>query len=200
MSNLGLNKADFDFLKKIRENKNNSYFDTSSYLNKETDKSPFTLGGKTDLFDVGFNREDLFDFSKYKKEKNNKVEVMGGEEDKGKSFLGKAMDNYKAYLEATKENKSEEDKDRDLIRELAGQSNLTQQFGDMTKGFGTEVAKGLIAYQPPSPNQQMFIPGEKAQGKSLGQRFAGGLAGLGQGLMTGVPGGGYFGAISGFFG
>ncbi len=181
-----------------REDKN--IFNTSSYLNKETNKSPFSLGTKTDLFDVGFNRQDLFDFSKYKKEKDNKVEVMGGEEDKGKSFLGKQIDNYKAYLEATKENKSEEDKDRDLIRELAGKSNLTQQFGDMSKGFGTEVAKGLIAYQPPSPNQQMFIPGEKAQGKSLVQRFAGGLAGLGQGLMTGVPHGGAFGFASGFFG
>ena len=177
------------------------YFNTSSssYLNKETDKSPFNLGGKTDLFNFGFNRDDLFDFSKYKKnEKVNNAQVMGGEEDKGKSFLGKQMDNYKAYLEATKENKSEEDKDRDLIRELAGQSNLTQQFGDMSKGFGTEVAKGLIAYQPPSPNQQMFIPSEKAQGKSLVQRFAGGIAGLGQGLLTGVPHGGAFGFASGF--
>ena len=198
---MGLNKADYDFLKKIK-NKNNSYFDTSSYLNKETDKSPFTLGGKTDLFstEIGFNREDLFDFSKYKKnEQVNNAQVMGGEEDKGKSFLGKQMDNYKAYLEATKEDKSEEDKDRDLIRELAGQSNLTQQFGDMSKGFGTEVAQGLIAYQPPSPNQQMFIPGEKG-GKSLGQRLAGAAVGLGKGLMTGVPHGGAFGAVSGFFG
>ena len=182
-----------------RDDKN--YFNTSSYLNKETAKSPFNLGGKTELFDVDFNREDLFDFNKYKKnEKENKAEVMGGEGDKGKSFLGKQMDNYKAYLEATKEDKSEEDKDRDLIRELAGQSNLTQQFGDMSKGFGTEVAKGLIAYQPPSPNQQMFIPGEKATGKSLVQRFAGGIAGLGKGLMTGTPHGGAFGFASGFFG
>ena len=197
---MGLNKADYDFLKKIRENKNNSYFDTSSYLDKETNKPPFTLGSKTDLFDVGFNREDLFDFSKYKKnEKVSNAQVMGGEEDKGKSFLGKQMDNYKAYLEATKENKSEEDKDRDLIRELAGQSNLTQEFGDMAKGFSTEVAQGLNIYQPSSPNQQMFIPGEKG-GKSLGQRLAGAAVGLGQGLLTGVPHGGAFGAVSGFFG
>ena len=168
-----------------------SYFDTSSYLNKETNKSPFTLG----------NNSDLFDFSKFKnKENENKLEIKVGEEDKGKSFLDKQLGNYKAYLDATKENKSEEDKDRDLIRELAGQSNLTQQFGDMSKGFGTEVAKGLIAYQPPSPNQQMFIPGEKPQGKSLVQRFAGGIAGLGQGLMTGVPHGGAFGFASGFLG
>ena len=167
-----------------------SYFDTSSYLNKETNKSPFTLGSNF----------DLFDFDKFKnKEKDNKVEIKVGEENKGKSFLEKQLGNYKAYLEATKEDKSEEDKDRDLIRELAGQSNLTQQFGDMSKGFGTEVAQGLIAYQPPSPNQQMFIPGEKG-GKSLGQRLAGAAVGLGKGLMTGVPHGGAFGAVSGFFG
>ena len=167
-----------------------SYFDTSSYLNKETNKSPFTLG----------NNSDLFDFSKFKnKENENKLEIKVGEENKGKSFLDKQLGNYKAYLDATKENKSEEDKDRDLIRELAGQSNLTQQFGDMSKGFGTEVAQGLIAYQPPSPNQQMFIPGEKG-GKSLGQRLAGAAVGLGQGLLTGVPHGGAFGAVSGFFG
>ena len=173
-----------------------TYFDTSSYLNKETNKSPFSLGGKTDLFDFP-GKKDLFDFSKYKKnEKENKVEI---EEDKGKGFLDKQLGNYKAYLEATKENKSEEDKDRDLIRELAGQSNLTQEFGDMSKGFGTEVAQGLIAYQPPSPNQQMFIPGEKG-GKSFGQRLAGAAVGLGQGLLTGVPHGGAFGAVSGFFG
>ena len=38
-----------------RDDKN--YFNTSSYLNKETAKSPFNLGGKTELFDVDFNRE-----------------------------------------------------------------------------------------------------------------------------------------------
>ncbi len=165
-----------------------SYFDTSSYLNKETNKSPFTLG----------NNSDLFDFSKFKNEKKeNKVEIKVGEEDKGKSFLDKQLGNYKAYLEATKKNKSEEDKDRDLIRELANKQSM--QFGDMAKGFSTEVAQGLNIYQPSSPNQQMFIPGEKG-GKSLGQRLAGAAVGLGQGLLTGVPHGGAFGAVSGFFG
>tara|TARA_R100000231_G_scaffold74921_1_gene58476 strand:+ start:47 stop:553 length:507 start_codon:yes stop_codon:yes gene_type:complete len=165
-----------------------SYFDTSSYLNKETNKSPFTLG----------NNSDLFDFSKFKnKENENKLEIKVGEEDKGKSFLDKQLGNYKAYLDATKENKSEEDKDRDLIRELANKQSM--QFGDMAKGFSTEVAQGLNIYQPSSPNQQMFIPGEKG-GKSLGQRLAGAAVGLGQGLLTGVPHGGAFGAVSGFFG
>jgi len=73
------------------------------------------------------------------------------------------------------------------------------KFGDMTKGFSSEVAKGLNIYQPPSPNQQMFIPGQQG-GKSIGQRLAGAAVGLGQGLLTGVPHGGAFGAVSGFFG
>ena len=48
-----------------------SYFDTSSYLNKETNKSPFTLGSNF----------DLFDFNKFKnEEKDNKVEIKVGEE------------------------------------------------------------------------------------------------------------------------
>ena len=143
-------------------------------------------------------KKDLFDFSKYKKnEKENKVEI---EEDKGKSFLDKQLGNYKAYLDATKEDKSDEDKDRDLIRELAGKNNLSTVLGDMGKGFSTEVAQGLTAYNPASPNQQMFIPGQQATGKSLVQRFAGGIAGLGRGLMTGTPHGGAFGFASGFFG
>ena len=201
---MGLSRADLDFFKKIK-NKNNSNFGTSSYLNKETDKSPFNfsspLGGKTDLYDVGFNREDLFDFSKYKNSDGvGSFAKIAGENNKGKSFLGKQMDNYKAYLEATKENKSEEDKDRDLIRELAGQSNLSPMFGDSSKGFATEVAQGYTQYNPASPNREMFLPGERATGKSLVQRFAGGLAGLGQGLMTGTPHGGAFGFASGFLG
>ena len=167
-----------------------TFFDTSSYLNKETDKSPFNFGLKT----------DLFDFSKYKKNDTNKVGKVEIEEDKGKSFLDKQLGNYKAYLDATKEDKSDEDKDRDLIRELAGKNNLSTVLGDMGKGYSTEVAQGLTAYNPPSPNQQMFIPGQEATGKSLGQRFAGGIAGLGKGLMTGVPHGGAFGFASGFLG
>jgi hypothetical protein len=45
----------------------------------------------------------------------------------------------------------------------------------------------------------MFIPGQQAQGKSLGQRLAGAAVGLGKGLMTGIPHAGGIGAIGGFF-
>ena len=73
------------------------------------------------------------------------------------------------------------------------------QFGDMAKGFSTEVAQGLNIYQPSSPNQQMFIPGQAPTGKSIGQRLAGAAVGLGKGLLTGTPHGGAIGAGIGFF-
>ena len=176
-----------------------SYFNTSSYLNKEVAKSPLNLGNKTDLFEYK-GKKDLFDFEKIIKKTNEKENKGEIEEDKGKGFLDKQLGNYKAYLDATKEDKSDEDKDRDIIRELAGKNNLSTVLGDMGKGFSSEVAQGLTAYNPPSPNQQMFIPGQEATGKSLGQRLAGAAVGLGKGLLTGVPHGGAFGAVSGFFG
>lgn len=166
-----------------------SYFDTSKYLNQEVSKSPFSFGSNT----------NLFDYKKILNKNEKKEEPDEGKKDEVKGFLAKQVDNVKSYLEATKENKSEEDKDRDLIRELAGVNNQTMRFGDSTKGFATEVAQGLNIFQPGSAAQQMFIPGEKAQGKSLGQRLAGAAVGLGKGLLTGTPHGGAIGAGIGFF-
>ena len=162
-----------------------SFFDTSKYLKNEKNNSPFKLGGDTSIFNI----DNIY---KKSSEKDNEVEKGDGE-----GFLAKQMKNYKSYLDATKDNKSESDKDRDLIRDLANKQEM--KFGDMTKGFSSEVAQGLNIYQPPSPNQQMFIPGQQG-GKSFGQRLAGAAVGLGQGLLTGTPHGGAFGAVSGFFG
>ena len=175
--------VDLDFGKKYNLN-------LSSLAKKEEDKNPFDMSKDKSPFTLG----DLYDSDIPK----SFVDKIGAGD--GKGFLDKQLGNYKAYLEATKEDKSDEDKDRDLIRELAGKNNLSTVLGDMGKGFSTEVAQGLTAYNPPSPNQQMFIPGQEATGKSLGQRFAGGIAGLGKGLMTGVPHGGAFGFASGFLG
>ena len=162
-----------------------SFFDTSKYLKNEKNNSPFKLGEDTSIFNI----DNIY---KNSSEKDNEVEKGDG-----KGFLDKQLGNYKSYLDATKDDKSESDKDRDLIRDLANKQEM--KFGDMTKGFSSEVAQGLNIYQPPSPNQQMFIPGQQG-GKSFGQRLAGAAVGLGQGLMTGVPHGGAFGAVSGFFG
>ena len=73
------------------------------------------------------------------------------------------------------------------------------QFGDFGSGGFKEVAgQGLTYGQLAPQTQQMFIPGEKAQGKSLGQRFAGAASGLITGLSTGIPHAGGIGAIGGF--
>ena len=191
---MGLTKADSEFFKKQSsflegEKKKNTFFDKDS-IDAMKDSNYFKREGVKNVYGPIDTQAPVITGSV-----SDSVEKGDG-----KGFLGKQMENYKAYLDATKEEKSDEDKDRDLIRELAGKSNLTQQFGDMAKGFSSEVAQGLNVYQPPSPNQQMFIPGQEATGKSLGQRFAGGIAGLGKGLMTGVPHGGAFGFASGFFG
>ena len=192
MSFAGLTRGD----KNIFDTSKYGSFNTSKFTKKEKDKNPFDISKD----DSPFSLSNLYK-SDVAKDFSDKIGVNNPFVEKGdsKGFLNKQLDNVKSYLEATKDDKSEEDKDRDLIRELASQSNLTQQFGDMSKGFGTEVAQGLFAYQPPSPNQQMFIPGEKPQGKSIGQRLAGAAVGLGKGLLTGTPHGGAIGAGIGFF-
>ena len=163
-----------------------SLFDTSSYLKSEKNNAPFSLGTNKPLFNYS-------EFMKKSEEKSDKIE--DDKEEKTKNLLG----HYKDYLEATK--KSEEDKDRDLVRELASKNNLSTRFaGGGESGFATEVAQGLNMFQPTINAKQMFIPSEDPKGKSLGQRFAGGFAGLGQGLLTGVPHGGAFGFASGFLG
>ena len=71
------------------------------------------------------------------------------------------------------------------------------RFGDSTKGFATEVAQGLNIYQPPSPNQHMFIPGQEGKPGlfSVGGAIRGGIGGF----MKGGPAGALGGAAMGGF-
>ena len=131
----------------------------------------------------------------YKPDKNAKTKFEKGD---SKGFLDNVLEGGLDYFK--KNQKSDEDKDRDLLRELANKNNLSTTFGKPTSGFATEVAQGLNMFQPTINAKQMFIPSEDPKGKSLGQRFAGGFAGLGQGLLTGVPHGRAFGFASGFLG
>ena len=105
----------------------------------------------------------------YKPDKDAKTKFEKGD---GKGFLDNVLKGGLDYFQKGTQ-KSEEDKDRDLIRDLAEQANKTMKFGDFGGGGFKEVAQGLTYGQLPSQTQQMFIPGEKAEGKSLGQRFAG---------------------------
>ena len=129
----------------------------------------------------------------YKPDKNAKTKFEKGD---GKGFLDNVLAGGLDYFK--KSQKSDDDKNRDLMRDLAEQANKTMKFGGFGGGGFSEVAQGLSYGQLAPQTQQMFIPGEKA-GKSLGQRFAGAAQGLIGGLSTGIPHAGGIGAIGGFF-
>ena len=129
----------------------------------------------------------------YKPDKKAKTKFEKGD---SKGFLDSVISGGLDYFDKVQGEKSDADK----LIDFAKSKQKAAQFGDFGAGGFKEVAQGLTYGQLPSQTQQMLIPGQQAQGKSLGQRLAGAAVGLGKGLMTGVPHGGAFGAVSGFFG
>ena len=114
-------------------------------------------------------------------------------EDKGKSFLNKAISGGLDYFK-----KATEKSDTDKLIDFA-KSQAKAQFGGAGGGAFSEVAQGLSYGQLPAQSQQMFIPGQQG-GKSVTQRLAGGAAGLLQGLSTGIPHAGGIGLVAGLLG
>ena len=127
---------------------------------------------------------------KFNKEANKDPKKFFGD---SKGFL----DNFKAgalsNLDKSKD-KSDTDKYLDFLRESRGMMGGNAEFGNFGGGMATEVAQGLNIYQPPSPNQQMFIPGQEGKGgfNPLGA-VVGGIRGF-------AGGGGPIGAIGGALG
>ena len=195
MSLVGLTKGDREFFEKQKtflgteKEKGNTFFNKDN-IDAMKDSNYFERKGVPGVYDP--------------RNPNAKVETGSPELNKkfekgdGKGFLDNVIEGGLDYFK--KNQKSEEDKDRDLLRDLAKQSGEGMKFGDFGSGAFKEVAQGLTYGQLPSQTQQMFIPGENPQGKSIGQRLAGAAVALGKGLMTGVPHGGAFGAVSGFLG
>ena len=60
------------------------------------------------------------------------------------------------------------------------------QFGSGMGGFASEVAQGLNVYQPPSPNQQMFIPGQEGKPGLFGRMAGAALGGLASAAGAGL--------------
>ena len=191
MSNLGLTKDDREFFKKQKtflgteKEKGNSFFDKES-INAMKDSNYFERKGVFGVYDP---RNPNAPVETGSPELNKKFEKGDG-----KGFLDNVIAGGLDYFK--KNQRSDEDKDRDLLRELANKQEM--KFGDFGGGAFKEVAQGLTYGQLPSQTQQMFIPGETAQGKSLVQRFAGAAQGLVSGLATGIPHAGGIGAIGGF--
>ena len=122
-----------------------------------------------------------------------------------KKFFGDSkgfLDNFKAgalsNLDKSKD-KSDTDKYLDFLRESRGMMGGNAQFGNFGGGMATEVAQGLNIYQPPSPNQQMFIPGQEGKPGlfSVGGAIRGGIGGFMKGGPAGALGGA---AMGGFMG
>ena len=114
----------------------------------------------------------------------------------GKGFLDNFKKGALSNLEKSKE-KSDTDKYLDFMKETRGMMGGNAQFGNFGGGMATEVAQGLTAYNPPSPNQQMFIPSTPGKDGvfSVGGAIKGGFGGF----LKGGPAGALGGAAMGGF-
>ena len=132
----------------------------------------------------------------YEPRDKNAPVVTGSFKGDSKGFLDKFKEGALSNLEKSKD-KSDTDKYLDFLRESRGMMGGNAQFGNFGGGMATEVAQGLIIYQPPSPNQQMFIPGQEGKPGlfSLGGAIKGGIGGF----MKGGPAGALGGAALGGF-
>tara|TARA_R100000234_G_scaffold118370_1_gene98668 strand:- start:577 stop:1074 length:498 start_codon:yes stop_codon:yes gene_type:complete len=129
--------------------------------------------------------------------RNTKAPIVTGSfKGDSKGFLDKFKEGALSNLEKSKD-KSDTDKYLDFLRESRGMMGGNAQFGNFGSGMATEVAQGLNVYQPPSPNQQMFIPGQEGKPGmfSLGGAIKGGIGGFLKGGPAGALGGA---AIGGF--
>ena len=154
MSFVGLNKGDKEFFDKqktflgIEKEKGNNFFNKDS-IDAMKDSNYFERKGVPGVYDP--------------RNPNAKVETGSPELNKkfekgdGKGFLDNVIEGGLDYFK--KNQKSEEDKDRDLLRDLANKQDM--KFGDFGSGAFKEVAQGLTYGQLPSQTQQMFIPGEQ---------------------------------------
>ena len=128
----------------------------------------------------------------YKPDKRATTKFEKGD---GKGFLDSVISGGLDYFDKVQGEKSDADK----LIDFAKSQQKAAQFGDFGAGGFKEVADGLSYGQLPSQTQQMFIPGQEAQGKSLVQRFAGALKGGITGFKTGGLYGGIGGAVAGAF-
>ena len=134
----------------------------------------------------------------YEPRDKNAPVVTGSFKGDSKGFLDKFKEGALSNLEKSKD-KSDTDKYLDFLRESRGMMGGNAQFGNFGGGMATEVAQGLNIYQPPSPNQQMFIPGQEGKPGmfSLGGAIKGGIGGFMKGGPAGAIGGA---AMGGFMG
>tara|TARA_B100002019_G_scaffold248835_1_gene227943 strand:+ start:2173 stop:2730 length:558 start_codon:yes stop_codon:yes gene_type:complete len=182
-----------------RGTRGSSFNNKTSGLERAKDQNPFGAGGRGFSLPANYKQTEADAFEEsgakvsdyYKPSKDATTKFEKGD---GKGFLDNVISGGLDYFK-----KTQEKSDTDKLIDFAKSQQRAAQFGDFAGGAFKEVADGLSYGQLPSQTQQMFIPGQQAQGKSLGQRFAGAAQGLIGGLSTGIPHAGGIGAIGGFF-
>ena len=176
-----------------------SFNNKTSGLERAKDQNPFGAGGRGFSLPANYKQTeaDAFEGSGakvsdyYEPSKDATTKFEKGD---GKGFLDNVISGGLDYFK-----KTQEKSDTDKLIDFAKSQQKAAQFGDFGAGGFKEVADGLSYGQLPSQTQQMFIPGQEAQGKSLVQRFAGALKGGISGFKTGGLYGGIGGAVAGAF-
>ena len=162
-----------------------------SDLERAKDQNPFASGGRGFSLPSDYKQTEAAAFKQSGADMSN---YGNSDSSKGKGFLDKFVGGMDSFLDNQKE-KSDTDKYLDFLKETRGMMGGNAQFGNFGGGMATEVAQGLNIYQPPSPNQQMFIPGQEGKPGlfSVGGAIRGGIGGF----MKGGPGGALGGAAMG---
>ena len=166
MSFAGLMRGDRDFLKNPVEFKN-------TYVNKLQDAFDKSRDTSSEIeSDEIYAKENKAFNDRFKKQNT-------------KGFLDKAIEGGLDYFDKIKD---KDKTDADKLIDFYKQQQQAAQFGNLGAGAFSEVAEGFKYGQLPAQNQQMFIPGVKADEPifSLGGAIKGGIAGFKSG--GGIPG------------
>ena len=168
-----------------RGTRGSAFKDKISGLERAKDQNPFASGGRGFSLPSNYKQPEAAAFKQAGADMSNYGNPNLGN---SKGFLDKFIGGMDSFYGGQKEKS-----DADKLIDFAKSQQKDAQFGDFGAGGFKEVAQGLTYGQLPSQTQQMFIPGQEAQGKSLVQRFAGAL----KGGITGFKSGGLYGGIGG---
>ena len=163
------------------------------FKNNYVNKLQNMFKGRPAGFDTDTSNEIESD-QVYVKE-NKALNERFNKQNKGKSFLDKAIAGGLDYFDKTKDKeKTDADKLIDFYKNQVGQA----QFGGAGSGAFSEVAQGFRYGQLPAQSQQMFIPGEKPDESifSIGGAIKGGIGGFKAGGIPGMIGGAVVGGLA----